>query len=236
MIKLGTTSIGTIPGIAKVMFGSDLVWPVSPAVGDLIVPIYDGVYPAYSEVARGFVWSIPATYRRINGIVFDGNVYYATTYRLRGADTLKISFKASQNCNVIGCYTTTSATTNYSLYVSTTSTAKYLRYYNGTYNSSIVAGTRYNVTITPTGSDGMRVDSTWSAKTFTAASDMLIGTTSTGATSSKLVGTLYGNIEVEGRALYIPVERITDNEIGYYDVFNGTFLANQGSGTPTELT
>jgi hypothetical protein len=178
---------------------------------------------------------LPAAYRRLTGIIYDGNVYYATSLRLEGSDTLRLSFMATANCNVIGCYTTSSATTNYSLYVSTTSGSKYLRYGGGTYNSYIATDTRYDVVITPTGCDGMRVDSSWSAKTFTAVSDMLIGSTSVGATSAKLTGTLYGDIEVVGRAVFIPVERISDGEIGYYNTADGSFLENQGSGTPVKL-
>ena len=34
MIKLGTTNIASIPGIAKVMLGSDLVWPINSPLPD----------------------------------------------------------------------------------------------------------------------------------------------------------------------------------------------------------
>lgn len=179
--------------------------------------------------------TLPSAYRKLTGIVFDGNVWYATAIRLSGSDTLKFAFKASKACNVLGCYTSTDAQTNYSLYVSTTSGAKYLRYNGGTYNSYIASNTRYDVTITPTGSSGLGASVTWSQQTFTAVSDMLIGTTSTGATSAKFTGTMYGNIEVVGKAVFVPAERISDGKIGYYDLVSETFLVNQGSGTPVSL-
>jgi hypothetical protein len=147
---------------------------------------------------------------------------------------LKFAFSASVACNVLGCYTTGSAQTNYSLYVGT-STAKYLRYNGGTYNSTITANTRYDVTLTPTGSDGMKEDSTWTAKTFTTPSTMMIGTTSSGATSAKLTGALYGDIEIVGRELIIPVERISDGSIGYWMREAKAFRANLGTGTPVSL-
>ena len=184
-----------------------------------------------AAVAAG---ELPTAYRRLTGIIYDGNVYYNAGLRLHGADTLRFAFSVTGNCNVIGCYTTGTATTNYSLYVSTAAGSKYLRYGNGTYNSVVVTGTRYDVTLTPTGSSGMRTDSSWTAKTFTAESDMLIGSTSVGATSSKLVGRMFGNVEVVGRALFIPVER-NDGEIGYYELYSGSFLTNQGSGTPQKI-
>ena len=190
------------------------------------------------SIGGNVVWqkdAVPAGYRRLTGIEFDGQVWYDTDMYLQGSDTLKFAFEASIACNVLGCYTDASAQTNFSLYASTQSTAKYLRYNGGTYNSSIIADTRYDVIITPTGSDGMKVDSTWPAKTFTTPTTMMIGTTSTGATSAKLTGALYGDIEIVGRELIIPVERISDGAIGYWMREAKAFRANLGTGTPVSL-
>lgn len=179
--------------------------------------------------------TLPSAYRELTGIVYDGNVYYDTGKKLYGSDTVKLSASATKSCNVFGCYTTAEATTNYSLYFSTASGAKYLRYGDGTYDSRITTNTRYDMTITPTGSSGMRTNSSWSELTFTSATDMLIGTTSEEATTSKFTGTMYGNVEVVGRMVYIPVERISDGEIGYFELNSEVFLENQGTGTPTKL-
>ena len=179
--------------------------------------------------------TLPSAYRKLTGIVFDGGVFYDTGMRLQGSDTLKFSFKVTKGCNILGCYTSANANDNYSLYLSTTSGAKYMRYNGGTYNSYFATNTRYDVTITPTGTDGFRVDSTWTEQTFTTASDMLIGTTSYGATSAKLTGDVYGEIEVVGKRRYVPAERVADGEIGYYDLYTEEFLENVGSGTPEAL-
>ena len=88
---------------------------------------------------------LPTGHKRLTGIQFDGNCYYDTGLYLHGSDTIRFSFAASKACNVLGCYTTADAQTNYSLYVSTTSGSKYLRYNGGTYNSYIATNTRYNV-------------------------------------------------------------------------------------------
>lgn len=178
---------------------------------------------------------LPTAYRRLTGINFDGNVFFDTGMRLTGADTLQFSFRASVACNVLGCYTSASAQTNYSLYIATSSNGNYLRYNGGSYNSRVDANTWYDVTITPTGSDGMKTDSSWSAKTFTADSDLLIGTTSYGATSAKLTGGLRGTILIQGRELLIPCERRSDNAIGYWMQSAGQFITNQGTGTPTAM-
>jgi len=177
---------------------------------------------------------LPTGYRRLTGIQFDGNVFYDTGLYLHGSDTIRFSYSATKACNVLGCYTTADAQTNYSLYCSTTSGAKYLRYNGGTYNSYIAINTRYDVVITPTGSDGMRTDSSWTAKTFTTGSTLLIGTTSYGATSAKLTGSMYGEIIIDGTAHIIPAENPL-GEIGYYILEEERFIENLGTGTPVAL-
>lgn len=199
------------------------------------ISIPDGIVKAISSGGVQLWNRVPAAYRELTGIVFGGQVWYDTGMRLYGSDTLRFAIKPTKACNVLGCYTTAQAQTNYSLYVTTSSGGAYTRYNGGTYDSYIVANTRYDVTITPTGTSGLQNDSTWTEKDFTTESDMLIGTTSTGATSAKFTGTMYGNIEVFGRALFTPVERISDGKIGYYNPYTGDFLTNRGSGTPSAL-
>lgn len=177
---------------------------------------------------------LPAAYKRVKGLTFNNNGYFAiTNFKLQGSDTLRFKFSADVSCNVLGCYTDSSAQTNYSLYVATTS-GSYLRYDGGAYNSAITAGETYNMVITPTGATGLASSSTWTAKTFTAASDFCIGTTSASAASSKLVGTLYGNIVVDGRAKFIPCERLSDHVLGYYNLNSSTFYTATGTA-PTSI-
>lgn len=209
MIKIGTQDIADIPGVLKVTVGSQIVW-----VNQNLVPL---------------------EYRRLTGIVFDSNVYYEASFKLEGSDTLRLSFSITKACNVIGCYSKTTADNNYSLYASGSSGAKYMRYNGGTYNSSISLNTRYDVEVTPTGTTGFRTDSTWEQKDFIADDNMLIGSTSVDASSSKLDGIMYDNIEVMGKGLFIPVERVSDGAIGYYEAISGAFLENQGTGTPVSL-
>lgn len=179
--------------------------------------------------------SLPQGYRKLTGIVFDGDVFYDAPIKLEGSDTLKFSFEVSKACNIIGCYTTSSAQNNFSLYVGTTSSAKYTRYNGGTYSSYAKANTRYDVVMSPTGATGLETNSTWTQKSFVSDTDMMIGSTSLGATSAKLTGTMYGNVEVVGKALFVPAERISDGAIGYYDMFSDTFSENIGTGTPQIL-
>lgn len=180
---------------------------------------------------------LPPAYRRILGMTMNNNCYYEITgFKMNGSDTLRFSFTrtGANACNVLGAYDGTSAQSNYSLYAGGTSSASYLRYNGGTYNSYAVADKKYNVVLTPTGSDGMETDSTWADKTFTSTTNLCIGTTSPSATSSKMVGSIHGSVVVDSRLELIPCERISDNEIGYYDTYTGTFYEPIGT-TPTSL-
>lgn len=199
MLKIGENEI-RLPGVARAYVGDDLVY------------------------------GLPAGYKRLTGIIMSAATYYVFTgFRLTGADTLRVSFKVDRACNVLGCYTTTAAQTNYSLYASTSSGAKYLRYNGSTYASAVTVNTRYDVVITPTGASGLPGSGSWAEKTFTAESDFLIGSTSVGATSSKFDGTMYGEVVVDGRLRAIPVEKISDGTIGYYETHTKAFIAPTGS-------
>ena len=170
---------------------------------------------------------LPAGYKRVLGFDCNNNAMWEITdFHLKGSDTVRISFSVEAACNVFGCYQGTEATDNYDLYASTTSGSKYLRYGNGTYLSywsSANLGQRFDVVFTPTGTTGMPQDSTWTAKTFMSANDLLIGSTTTTGTSSKLKGNLYGSIVVDGRLNLVPCERVSDSVLGYYDTYTNTF-------------
>ena len=109
---------------------------------------------------------LPTGYKRVLGFKMNNNSYWEIAdFPLYGSDTLRFSFDATDACNVLGAYSGSASGNNYSLYVSTNS--NYLRYKNGAYNSAIDYNKRYDVELAPTGSSGMKVDSTWTAQTFT---------------------------------------------------------------------
>ena len=171
---------------------------------------------------------LPTGYKRVLGFKMNNNSYWEIAdFPLYGSDTLRFSFDATDACNVIGAYSGSASGNNYSLYVSTSS--NYLRYKSGAYNSAIDYDKRYDVELTPTGSSGMKVDSTWTEQTFTTPTNLCIGTTAKSASSAKLKGNLYGNIEVVGRAKFVPCERVSDNALGYYDIVGEAFY-EQASG------
>ncbi|MBQ5864173.1 MAG: hypothetical protein IIW66_02115 [Bacteroidales bacterium] len=190
----------------------------TPSAPATITSNKGGIYVKDTELPQG--------YARLSGIVMNDDTYYTIEgFRLRGSDTLKVSFTANNACNVVGCYTTANAQDNYSIFASTTSGAKYLRYNGGTYLSAITTGQRYDITITPTGATGFGSASKWTEANFETSVDMLIGSTSIEATSSKMTGTIHSTIEVVGRAKFIPCKRVSDGVIGYYDTYSEVFYA-----------
>lgn len=172
---------------------------------------------------------VPSEYRRLAGIVFNAATYYLiTSFHLRGIDTVRLSVSVNKSCNIFGCYTSGSAQDNYSMFASTSGSAKYMRYNGGTYKSrwdSSDIGQRFDIVVTPTGTSGMPPgqDDTWTEQDFTSTAELCIGSTSTTASSSKLDGTIFGDFIVDGRLRAVPVERISDGTIGYYDVYGGEF-------------
>jgi hypothetical protein len=180
---------------------------------------------------------LPSEYKRVIGFSMNNDCYWAISdFYLQGSDTVRLSVSLSGlPCNVFGCYTASTSSHNYSLYVG--SSGNYLRYNGSTYNSVIPSSalnTRLDLEFTPTGSHGMPTDSTWTQKEFTSRTQMHIGTTSSSATSASLKGSLYGNFVVDGRFKGIPCERISDGVLGYYDTYSATFYA-PAVGTPTSL-
>lgn len=177
---------------------------------------------------------LPSAYREVNGFDFDGNSYFVTDVILEGTDTISIDYTATIACNVIGSYKSGSANNNFSFYHSANA---YIRYDGSLYRADLSANTRYKIDFTPT---GFYVDSAlakgWEEKAFTCEDAMRIGALPN-STAAKLNGALYGRVKVNGGNKFngVPVERIADNVLGYYDIVSGNFYTNQGTGSVTEL-
>lgn len=177
---------------------------------------------------------LPSAYREVNGFDFDGNSYFVTDVILEGSDTILLEYMATIACNVIGSYKSGSANNNFSFYHSTSA---YIRYDGSLYRADLLHDTRYKIDFTPT---GFYVDSTlakgWEEKSFTCEDKMRIGALPN-STAAKLNGALYGRVKVNDGVKFdgVPVERIADNALGYYDIVSGNFYTNQGTGSVTEL-
>ena len=180
------------------------------------------------------VSELPEGYKKVKSLTMDNDCYYEITdFYLKGSDTIKFACSITNACNIIGAYSGSGSGANYSVY-GTTIGGSYLRYYSGTYNSKFVANKRYDITLTPTGSHGMDIESTWDELEFTSTRQFCIGTTAANiTTSARMRGTFYGNIIVEDtdglRFKGIPCVREADDVPGYYDVVSETFYEPIGT-------
>ena len=196
------------------------------------------VYPGGYTTMNGGGSPLPEEYEQVRGFAFNSDCYFVITdLKLRGSDTVRFSMVPNGACNVFGCYTTATDDTNYSLYISTATSSKNLRYNGGTYKSRFATGTygeQFDISITPTGSHGMPegMDDTWYEVDFTAPVDMCIGTTSTSTSFAKFKGSFIGPFIVDGRFYGIPCKRNVDDALGYYDTVSGIFF-EPADGTPT---
>ena len=181
---------------------------------------------------------LPLGYKRLTGITYDSNTYYETNEKLYGSDTLTITLSgtSTNGRNVIGAYSGSGDDArNFSLYIygGGSSSNSYLRHGTKTSRPRYGTGTR-TLVMSPTGTDGFLNNVTYEEEDFETTSTFRIGTLPN-STSAKFDGNMIGNITVSNRLKYIPCERVSDGEIGYYETFTGTFLENQGTGTPVSM-
>lgn len=175
---------------------------------------------------------IPDIYEKVKGFTFS-NSYFTTPIKLSGSDTIRFIFSYDRPCNVLGSYLSTSSEANFSFYA--TSSA-YMRYDGHLYRPSISSNTKYEAVASPTGFslNGTKV-STWTEEEFTSDDNMMIGMLPN-SSSPSFTGYFEGPIVVDGKLNCVPVKRIYDDELGYYDTVSKTFLTNEGSGSFTILS
>ena len=181
---------------------------------------------------------LPVGYKRLKGISYDSGTYYETNEKLYGSDTLTIRLSGTTNNgrNVIGAYSGTGDDSyNFSLFLygNNSTSLSYLRHGTHLARPRYGTGTR-TLVMGPSGTDGFLNDVTYEEETFETTSTFWIGGLPN-STSTKFDGNIIGNITVSNRLKYIPCERVSDGEIGYYETFTGVFLEPKGNGTPVSM-
>lgn len=181
---------------------------------------------------------LPVGYKRVLGISYDTDTYYKTNQNLYGSDTLTITLSgtSSNGRNVIGAYSGAgNDARNFSLYIygNGSTSNSYLRHGTKLGRPRYGAGTR-TLVMGPSSTDGFLTNVTYDAEDFETTDTFFIGALPK-SSSTKFDGNIIGNITVSNRLKYIPCERVSDGEIGYYETFTGTFLENQGNGTPVSM-
>lgn len=177
---------------------------------------------------------LPAGYKRLLGITFDGDFRYETGEALTGADdvTLTIDNVASSGKNLFGSYNGSNSK-NFSLYIyGNASTGSYFRYGDQLKRPKYGTGRR-TITFGASGTSGFAEDSTVTPDEFTTPANTYIGMLPN-SSSPAFSGDIIGSILVGTRLEWIPCEN-PNGVIGYYEKYKGAFLAPVGVGTPVSL-
>ena len=178
---------------------------------------------------------LPAGYKRLLGITFDGNFRYETGEHLTGADdvTMTLDNLSSNGKNVFGSYNGASDK-NFSLYIYGSTNGSYFRFGDQLKRPKYGSTGRRTITFGASGTSGFAENFTVDPDTFTTPDNVYIGMLPN-SSSPGYTGDIIGNILVGTRLKWIPVERESDSAIGYYELINGNFIAPTGSGTPVSL-
>ena len=182
---------------------------------------------------------LPADYRELIGIDFDGDFHYETGEKLYGSDVITITLDNTSTTgqNVFGSYNgTASGRKNFSLFVygNGSSSNSYLRYGESLYRPKYGTGKRTLVFGGNGATDGFATDVNITPDTFVTDVQAFIGWLPN-SSSPHYTGDIVGRISVGNRLIWIPVERVSDGEIGYYELNSGVFLTKTGTGTPVSL-
>lgn len=180
---------------------------------------------------------LPAGFKRLASIKFDGDFWYETGEVMTGNDdvTMTLDGTSTTGQNVFGSYNGTgTGTKNFSFYMyggGSTSNC-YLRYGEQLLRPRFGSGKR-TITFGKSGTSGFSVDVTAEPETFTTVAGAYIGMLPN-SSSPAYTGTIVGNILVGTRLKWIPCERESDGVVGYYEAVKGVFLEPVGTGTPVK--
>lgn len=179
---------------------------------------------------------LPTGYKRLIGITFDGNIRYTTDEYLTGDDdvTMTLNNISSSGKNLFGSYNGANDK-NFSMYIYGSSTSgSYFRYGDQLKRPKYGGTGKRTITFGKSGTSGFAEDSDVTIDEFTTPENTYIGMLPN-SSSAAFMGDIVGSILVSNRLEWIPCERESDGVIGYYEKYNGNFIAPTGSGTPVSL-
>ena len=178
---------------------------------------------------------LPAGYKRLLGISFDGNFHYETGEYLTGDDdvTMTLDNLSSSGKNVFGSYNGANGK-NFSLYIYGSSTSgSYFRFGDQLKRPKYGGTGRRTITFGAGGTSGFAEDVSIDPDEFTTPANTYIGMLPN-SSSAAYTGDIVGSILVGTRLEWIPCES-DGGVIGYYERVNGNFIAPTGDGTPVSL-
>ena len=182
----------------------------------------------------GPIDELPAGYKRLLGIAFDGDFHYETGEYLTGDDvvTMTLDNLSSSGKNVFGSYNGTNGK-NFSLYIYGGTTGSYFRFGDQLKRPKYGSTGRRTITFGAGGTSGFAEDISIEPDEFTTPANVYIGMLPN-SSSPAYSGDIVGSILVGTRLEWIPCES-DGGVIGYYEKYKGNFIAPTGDGTPVSL-
>ena len=189
------------------------------------------------EHGGGAIDDLPAGYKRLKGIPFDGNFHYETGEALTGDDVVTMTLDnlsaSGKGKNVFGSFNGADGK-NFSLYIYGSSTSgSYFRFGDQLKRPKYGGTGRRTITFGAGGTSGFAEDVSIDPDEFTTPANTYIGMLPN-SSSAAYTGDIIGSIHVGTRLEWIPCEN-PGGVIGYYEKYNGNFIAPTGDGTPVSL-
>lgn len=184
---------------------------------------------------------LPSAYKEVEYIESTGTQYIDTGFYYAQSTTINVKCKieattTDEDISVFGCYTTLS-TSNGTYYHLTPYANRWYYGTNGTEGSTgnypATVGSQYVIDFNNNGSiiiNGVLLES---GKVFQTNGNLQIS--KRGGTTNRMGKWKYFYFQIyyNGTLVrdYVPCYRVADNEIGLYDMANGVFYTNAGTGT-----
>ena len=227
-------TITTVTGLSPLVLVNAMAKPIRSLVQYGKVATVDGDTYCNNGKLVAVDDELPSGYKRLLGISFDGNFRYETGEYLTGDDdvTMTLDNLSSSGKNVFGSYNGTNGK-NFSLYIYGSTNGSYFRYGDQLKRPKYGGTEQRTITFGKSGTSGFADDSEVTPEEFTTPANTYIGMLPN-SSSAAFTGDIVGSITVSNRLEWIPCEN-PGGVIGYYEKYNGNFIAPTGSGTPVSL-
>ena len=227
-------TITTVTGVSPLTLANALAKPIKELIQYGKCVTEDGDIYCNNGKLVAIDDELPSGYKRLLGISFDGNFHYETGEALMGSDevTMTLDNLSSTGKNVFGSYNGTNEK-NFSLYVYGSTTGSYFRYGGQLKRPKYGNTGQRTITFGKNGTTGFDDDSEVTPDEFTTPANTYIGMLPN-SSSAAFTGDIVGGILVSNRLEWIPCEN-PGGVIGYYEKYNGNFIAPTGGGTPVSL-
>lgn len=229
-------TITTVTGVSPLALANAMAKPIKSLIQYGKVVTVDGELYCNNGKMTAVDDELPSGYKRLLGITFDGNFHYRTGEALTGDDdvTMTLDNLSASGKNVFGSYNGANDK-NFSMYIYGSSTSgSYFRYGDQLKRPKYGGTGRRTITFGASGTSGFAENSDVTPDEFTTPANTYIGMLPN-SSSAAYTGDIVGSILVSNRLKWIPCEQESDGVIGYYEKYNGNFIAPTGSGTPVSL-